>query len=151
MQQPVPIDVQSVQCMDVQQEMLTSVVLNYICCWQQVAGFDQVISVGRKFFRSIGESSTIMLDDEWFCFNNFLFDLPFSYLCQSSRIISLWSDNKLDNAKRGIPSQGGQIWPWPLIPWPKINRVPPLIIHKLPCEVWKWMGKNCSLYAYKVL
>ena len=22
-------------------------------------------------------------------------------------------------------------WPWPLTPWPKINRVPPLIIHNL--------------------
>ena len=24
-----------------------------------------------------------------------------------------------------------QSWPWPLNPWPKINRVPPLIIHNL--------------------
>ena len=24
-----------------------------------------------------------------------------------------------------------QNWPWPLTPWPKINRVPPLIIHNL--------------------
>ena len=24
-----------------------------------------------------------------------------------------------------------QSWPWPLTPWPKINRVPPLIIHNL--------------------
>ena len=42
-------------------------------------------------------------------------------------------------------------WPWPLTPWPKINRVPPLIIHNL-CEVWKWWVKNCSRYrAHKVL
>ena len=24
-----------------------------------------------------------------------------------------------------------QSWPWPMTPWPKINRVPPLIIHNL--------------------
>ena len=36
---------------------------------------------------------------------------------------------KLDNAKRGIPSQGGgQKWPWHLTLGPKINRVPPLIM-----------------------
>ena len=92
----------------------------------------------------------------------------------------LWQNYwKLDNAKRGIPSQGGKVdldlwprdpksigfllsswwmcmwsmkvigqklksllcpqglihrvpkWPWPLTSWPKINRVPPLIIHNL--------------------
>ena len=35
---------------------------------------------------------------------------------------------ELDNAKRGIPSQVGQSWPWHLTPWPIINRVPPLIM-----------------------
>ena len=32
--------------------------------------------------------------------------------------------------------------------WPrdKNNRVPPLIIHNLQCEVWKWLGENCSRY-----
>ena len=43
-------------------------------------------------------------------------------------------------------------WPWPLTPWSKINGVPPLIVHNLTCEVWKWLGKNCSLYhVHKVL
>ena len=28
-----------------------------------------------------------------------------------------------------------QSWPWLLTPWPKINRVPPLIIHNLPVHV----------------
>ena len=40
---------------------------------------------------------------------------------------------------------GGQKWPWPLTLWPKIKRVPPLIMNSL-CEVWKWSGKNCSRY-----
>ena len=52
-----------------------------------------------------------------------------------------------------------QSWPWPLTPWPKINRVPPLIINNLhvnhgecACEVWKWLGKNWSRYCvHKVL
>ena len=83
-----------------------------------------------------------------------------------------------------------QRWPWPLTPWPQINRVPPLIIHNLhvkfksdcaktvvcilstrsytqsdkvdldlwprhphlTCEVWKWLGKSCSVYrVHKVL
>ena len=26
-------------------------------------------------------------------------------------------------------------WPWPLTPWPKINRVPPLIIHNLHMKI----------------
>ena len=29
------------------------------------------------------------------------------------------------------PLAGGQSWPWSMTPWPKINRVPPLIIHNL--------------------
>ena len=29
------------------------------------------------------------------------------------------------------PLAGGQIWPWPMTQWPKINRGPPLIIHNL--------------------
>ena len=44
-----------------------------------------------------------------------------------------------------------QSWPWPLTPWPKINRVPPLINPQLTGEVWKWSGKNCRPYrAHKV-
>ena len=39
-------------------------------------------------------------------------------------------------------------WPHdPLTPWSKINRVPSSSHHEqLTCEVWKWLGKNCSLY-----
>ena len=33
--------------------------------------------------------------------------------------------------KAWLPLAGGQSWPWPLTLWPKINRVPPLIIHNL--------------------
>ena len=45
-----------------------------------------------------------------------------------------------------------QSWPWPLIPWPKINRSSSSHHPQLTCEVWKWLGKNCSRYrAHKVL
>ena len=36
----------------------------------------------------------------------------------------------------------GQSRTWPLTPWPKINRGPPLIIHNLHWKVWKWLGKT---------
>ena len=36
---------------------------------------------------------------------------------------------KTRQRKAWHPLAGGQSWPWPLTPWPKINRVPPLIIH----------------------
>ena len=73
--------------------------------------------------------------------------------CDQSRGNDRLVECKLDNAKRGIPSQGGESWSWPLTSWPKINRVPPLIMNKqLTCEVWKWPSKNCSLYhAHNVL
>ena len=35
---------------------------------------------------------------------------------------------QLDNAKRGIPSQGGKVDLECMTPWPKIKRVPPLIM-----------------------
>ena len=45
-----------------------------------------------------------------------------------------------------------QSWPWPLIPWPKINRVPLLIIHNWNVKFESDQEKKCSLYrVHKVL
>ena len=45
-----------------------------------------------------------------------------------------------------------QSWPWPLTQWPKINRVPPLIMANVHVNVESDWAKNCSCYhAHKVL
>ena len=43
-----------------------------------------------------------------------------------------WQDKfSTRQRKAWHPLARGQSWPWPLTPWPIINRVPPLIIHNL--------------------
>ena len=67
---------------------------------------------------------------------------PWSVLCLQGLIhrvpkLTLTFDPVTQNQNRGLYCvhrvlyTESQSWPWPLTPWPKINRVPPLVIHNL--------------------
>ena len=56
--------------------------------------------------------------------------------------------NKLNNTKCGIPSQEGQSWSQHFSPWPKMNKGSSSHHQQFTYEVWKWLGKNCSLYHH---
>ena len=60
-------------------------------------------------------------------------------------------DFKTRQRKAWHPLAGGQSWPWPLTSWPKINRVPPLIIHNLQVKFESDWAKTVVCILPKVL